>query len=162
MVINGPYFWVPKPEALEPSGGLSSNQNSDVCLNLGLRSQTGLQPTFDILDEVAVELWYLINSSIPMVWANDNLDLNPTDWPMVSRYESLIWVLYISLLSTGKSRWTWWNQATHWQDFQAFLWRLSLRMSHNVAMSCARVRISNSKWVSLSRLYSNKQCSYPI
>lgn len=43
-------------------------------------------------NEVAVELWYLINSSIPMVWANDNLDLNPTDWPMVSRYESLIWV----------------------------------------------------------------------
>lgn len=55
MVINGPYFWkVPKPEALEPSGGLSSNQNSDVCLNLGLRSQTGmkLQWSYDIWSTV--------------------------------------------------------------------------------------------------------------
>ena len=30
-------------------------------LNLGLRTQTGIQPTFDILDEAAAELWYLIN-----------------------------------------------------------------------------------------------------
>lgn len=164
MVLNGPYFWVPKPEAKAKWRTVSDQirilMNSASIWSFGVKQKYNPPLTFLTKLQRSYDIW----STVLSQWSEQMtililiLQTDPW-WVAMSHLYGFLTSPFSSQASLGGLGGT--KQLTGKTSKRFFEgwasgWVTTLQCPVFLFV------ISNSKRVSLRRLQSNKQCSYPI